>query len=202
MELNGNELLEFKKLEGNAIKRLLRIPIRCKTTDLVDSLNIEQTNRYLMRMKLKFVLRLNKNDYTRSVLEFQTKVKLENSFVIEIASYLKLSFDFDYGTLINESEAKIDELKQIMKPHENMCNMEMINKLKRVFNSKNRFTIADQLFELIKFETKSYIPVDKQRIPKKRKILSFNINIGTVFILLFLIIIFSVIYGLIIDLLK
>ena len=121
---------------------------------------------------------------------------------MEIASYLKLSFDFDYDTLINESEAKIDELKQIMKPHENMCNMEMINKLKRVFNSKNRFTIPDQLFELIKFETKAYIPVDKQRITKKRKLLSFNINIGTVFILLFLIIIFSVIYGLIIDLLK
>jgi hypothetical protein len=80
MELNGNEILEFKKLESNAIKRLLRIPIRCKTTDLVDSLNIEQTNRYLMRMKLKFVLRLNKNDYTRSVLEFQTKFKLDNSF--------------------------------------------------------------------------------------------------------------------------
>jgi len=59
MELNGNELLEFKKKEGNAMKRLLRIPIRCKTTDLLDSLNIEQTNRYLMRMKLKFVLRLN-----------------------------------------------------------------------------------------------------------------------------------------------
>ena len=152
-----------------------------------------------MRMKLKFVLRLNKNDYTRSVLEFQTKVKLDNSFVMEIASYLKLSFDFDYGTLINESEAKIDELKQIMKPHENMCNMEMVSKLKRVFNSKNRFTIPDQLFELIKFETKAYIPVDKQKITKKRKILSFNINIGIVFILLFLIIIFSVIYGLIID---
>jgi hypothetical protein len=200
MELNGNELLEFKKLEGNAMKRLLRIPIRCKTKDLVDSLNIEQTNRYLMRMKLKFVL--NKNDYTRSVLEFQTKIKLDNSFVMEIASYLKLSFDFDYDTLINESEAKIDELKQIMKPHENMCNMEMVNKLKRVFNSKNRFTIPDQLFELIKFENKAYIPVDKQKITKKKKNLSFNINIGTVFILLFLIIIFSVIYGLIIDLLK
>jgi hypothetical protein len=88
---------------------------------------------------------------------------------MEIASYLKLSFDFDYDTLINESETKIDELKQIMKPHENMCNMEMINKLKRVFNTKNRFTIPEQLIELIKFETKAYIPVDKQRITKKKK---------------------------------
>lgn len=78
MELNGNELLEFKKVEGNAIKRLLRILSRRKTTDLVNSLNIQQTNRYLIRMKLNSVLRLDKNDYTRSVLEFQTKMKLDN----------------------------------------------------------------------------------------------------------------------------
>jgi hypothetical protein len=64
-----------------------------------------------MRMKLKFVLRLNNNEYTRSVLEFQTKIKLDNSFVMEISSYLRPSFDFDYDTLINECEIKIEELK-------------------------------------------------------------------------------------------
>ena len=67
MELNGNEILEFKKLEGNTIKKLLRIPTRCHTTDLVDSLNIEQTNRYLHRMKLKFLIRLSKNEYTHKI---------------------------------------------------------------------------------------------------------------------------------------
>ena len=87
LELNGAELLEFKKLEGNAIKRLLRIPIRCKTTDFVDSLNIEQSNRYLHRTKLKFVLRLYKNEYTRTILEFQTEMKLYGSFIMEIASF-------------------------------------------------------------------------------------------------------------------
>jgi hypothetical protein len=39
-------------------------------------------------------------------------------------------------------------MKQIMKPNESMCNMEMVNKLKRAFNSKNRFTIPEKLFEL------------------------------------------------------
>lgn len=113
-----------------------------------------------MRIKLKFVLRLDKNEYNRS--EFQTKMKLDNSFVMEMASYLKLSYDFDYDTLINESETKIAELKQIIKPNENMCNMVIVDKLKRVFNSKNRFTTPDQLFNLIKFEVKTYIPVKKQ----------------------------------------
>ena len=40
---------------------------------------------------------------------------------MEISSYLKLSFDFDYDTLINECDIKIEELKQIMKPNENIC---------------------------------------------------------------------------------
>ncbi len=67
-------------------------------------------------------------------------------------------------TSINECEIKIQELKQIMKPNENMC-----NKLKRVLNSKNRFTIPDQLFNLIKFETTSYISVNKQINPIRKK---------------------------------
>jgi hypothetical protein len=113
LEPNGNELLEFKKLEGNAIKRLLRIPVRCKTTDLVDSLNIEQSNKYLHRTKLKFVIRLYKNDYTRAILEFQTEMKLNESFIMEIASFLKLSFDFELETLISATENKITELKAI-----------------------------------------------------------------------------------------
>jgi len=75
--------------------------------------------------------------------------------------------------------------------------------LKRVFNSKNRFTIPDQLFNLIKFETTSYISVNKQINPFRKKITRlFKFNNGTLFILLFSIIIFSVFYRLIIDLLK
>jgi len=49
-------------------------------------------------MKLKFVLRLYKNDFTRSILEFQTEMKLNGSFIMEIATFLKLSFDFDLDT--------------------------------------------------------------------------------------------------------
>jgi len=64
-----------------------------------------------------------------------------------------------------------------MKPNENMCNMEMVNKLKRVFNSKNRFTIPDQLFNLIKFETTSYISVNKQINPIRKKRTRLYLNL-------------------------
>jgi len=164
LELNGAEILEFKKLEGNAIKKLLRIPVRCKTTDLVDSLNIEQTNRYMHRMKLKFVLRLYKNDYIRSILEFQTEMKLNGSFIMEIATFLKLSFDFDLDTLVTTAENKIMELKLIKKPKDSMCNMPMVNKLRNLFNIK--FLISDKLFELIKFEVKQQVQKPKTKKPK------------------------------------
>jgi hypothetical protein len=64
MALNQKELLEFKKIEGNCLKRLIRILTRCHTTDLFTGLSIEQTNKYLIRMKIKFLIRLDQNEFT------------------------------------------------------------------------------------------------------------------------------------------
>ena len=151
MELNGYELLEFKKLEGHSIKKLLRIPTRCHTTDLVDALNIEQTNRYLHRMKLKFIIRLSKNECTLKMLEFQINMKYAESFVEEIARFLGLNHDYDLETLIAESETKIKQLKDIKKPTTDMYNEKKVIAIRTVFNTKNRFLIPEKLFELIKF---------------------------------------------------
>ncbi len=117
-------------------------------------------------MKLKFVLRSYKNDYTRTILEFQTEVKLNGSFIMKIATFLKLSFDFDLDTLVTSAENKIMELKLIKKPKDSMCNMPMINKLRNVFNIKNIFLISDKLFELIKFEVKQQVQKPKTKKPK------------------------------------
>ena len=114
-------------------------------------------------MKLKFVLRSYKNDYTRTILEFQTEVKLNGSFIMKIATFLKLSFDFDLDTLVTSAENKIMELKLIKKPKDSMCNMPMINKLRNVFNIKNIFLISDKLFELIKFEVKQQVQKPKTK---------------------------------------
>ncbi len=124
-------------------------------------------------MKLKFVLRSYKNDYTRTILEFQTEVKLNGSFIMKIATFLKLSFDFDLDTLVTSAENKIMELKLIKKPKDSMCNMPMINKLRNVFNIKNIFLISDKLFELIKFEVKQQEIMNhaKEELDKERKLL-------------------------------
>ena len=130
MELNGIELLEFKKLEGNSIKKLLKLPTRCHTTDLVDALNVEQTNRYLHRMKLKFLIRLSKNELTLEILEFQVNMKYSGSFVEEIVSYLGLRHDYDLQSLIEESKIKIKELKAVKKPTSDMYNEHKVNLLR------------------------------------------------------------------------
>jgi len=155
MELNGLEILEFKKLVGNSIKRLLKLPTRCHTTDLVDALNIEQTNRYLQRMKLKFLIRLSKNELTLKILKFQVSMKYSDSFTEEIAVYLGLNHDYDLENLIEESEIKIKALKAVKKPTPDMYNENKVNSLRLIFNTKNRFIIPDKIFEIIKFGNKN-----------------------------------------------
>jgi hypothetical protein len=130
MELNGCEILEFKKWEGNSIKRLLKLPTRCHTTDLVDALNIAQTNRYLQRMKLKFLIRLSKNELTLKLLEYQVNMKYSDSFFKEIAVYLVLH---DLENLIEESVIKMKALKAVKKPTTDMYN-ESLRQLAKMIN--------------------------------------------------------------------
>jgi hypothetical protein len=82
---------------------------------------------------------------------------------MEIATFFKLSFDFDLDKLTTTAENKIIELKLIKKPKDSMCNMPMVNKLRNLFNIKNRFLISDKLFELIKFEVKQQVQKPKTK---------------------------------------
>ena len=91
MELSGTELLAFKKLEGNALKKLLRIPIRCHTTNLFDALNIEQTNRYMKRMKCKFMARIDSNNLTKQIAEFISELRIEKSFTTDLANTMEMN---------------------------------------------------------------------------------------------------------------
>ncbi len=153
MELNGREILEMKKLEGNALKQLLRIPTRCHTTDIVDALNIEQTNRYLNRMKLKFLIRLTKNDLTREILNISIETNYENSFVSEIAKYLKLSHDYNLESMVEYATLQIKNLKSVKKPTDEMINQSKVAEIRKAFNCKDRLSIPDKLFILTKFNT-------------------------------------------------
>jgi hypothetical protein len=74
----------------------------------------------------------------------------------------------DYDALVTTSEFRAAELKLVKKPSEVMCNMMMVNKLKVVFETKNRFAIADKLFDLLKFENVNYETMNRYTKPKKK----------------------------------
>ena len=154
MELNGREILEMKKMEGNALKHLLRIPTRCHTTDIVDALNIEQTNRYLNRiMKLKFLIRLTNNDLTREILNISIDTNYENSFVSEIARYLNLSHDYNLESMVEYAKTQIKNLKAVKKPTDEMINKNKVFEIRKACDCKDRLSIPDKLFRLTKFKT-------------------------------------------------
>lgn len=157
MALNPKEILEFKKIEGNCLKRLIRIPTRCHTTDLFTGLNVEQTNNYLIRMKLKFLIRLDQNEFTNKVMRSLTELNLEESFSTQIANQLELK-DYDYETLISSAKQKISDLEKSKKGSNTNENENVIS-IKKILKSKNRFDYPEKLFQVLKFQIKSFAPL-------------------------------------------
>jgi hypothetical protein len=188
MQLDQRELLQFKRIEGNCLKRILRIPTRCRTTDLFDALKIEQTNDYLIRMKLKFILRLDTNELTKSMLNTMCNMPYTNSFISEIGSILNLK-ELDYETVISKAEETVkildSEKKSKIKTHN-----ENVIQIIKVLDSKNRYEYADKLFNLLKFEVTSYVakPFRRRRLGVTIK-LKLKLNIDTILLFCFFLII-------------
>jgi len=137
MALDRQEINQIKRMEGNCLKRMLKIPTRCRTTDLFDSLRIEQSADYLLRMKLKFLLRLDSNDLIRPICESLADLKFENSFTTEIASHLELT-DYTYESLLVSAAVMVKKMDQSKKSYSKTYNSKVIQ-LKKVMNTKNRF---------------------------------------------------------------
>ncbi len=103
-----------------------------------------------------------------SFIEFICNLKCENTFTSHLAKTLGMNQDYDYDALVTTSEFRSAELNAVKKPSEDMCNMVMVNKLKLVFNTKNRFAIADKLFDLLKFENVNYDTINRYTKPKRK----------------------------------
>jgi hypothetical protein len=81
-------------------------------------------------MKLKFLIRLSKNELTLKLLEYQVNMKYSDSFFKEIAVYLVLH---DLENLIEESVIKMKALKVVKKPTTDMYN-ESLRQLAKMIN--------------------------------------------------------------------
>ncbi len=64
-DLRKHERDFIKNLESKTIKKLLNISTRCHHSDLFKALNIMDTVTILETTKLKFFIRLSKNEFTK-----------------------------------------------------------------------------------------------------------------------------------------
>jgi hypothetical protein len=104
-------------------------------------------------MKLKFLIRLTKNDLTREILNISIETNYENSFVSEIAKYLKLRHDYNLESMVEYAKSQIKNLKAVKKPTDEMINKNMVIAIRKACNCKDRLSIPEKLFRLIKFNT-------------------------------------------------
>jgi len=82
--LNKTELKTIKRIEGNALKRVLGISTKCKSTDLYNALNILPPAERLNWIKLKQFVRFTLNDYTNEFLNTIDRLNIPNTLTNEV----------------------------------------------------------------------------------------------------------------------
>ena len=75
---------KLKRIDGNIIKRLLNIPVRCKTSSLLCALNITPVEYMIKQAKLDFFLRIMENEYTKKIIENTLSLPTQNDLISEI----------------------------------------------------------------------------------------------------------------------
>jgi hypothetical protein len=68
-ELTKEQTEKVCKLENLILKRMIGIKQRCYSRHILNSLRIGLPRRYINKMKLKFVMKLEDNNYTKTILK-------------------------------------------------------------------------------------------------------------------------------------
>ncbi len=89
------------------------------------SLRIEQSANYFLRIKLKFLLRLDSNGLTRSICESLADLKFENIFTTDIASHLELT-DYTYESLLVSAAVMVEKMDHSEKSNTKKYNNKLL----------------------------------------------------------------------------
>ena len=79
-ELTKEQTDKVCKLENLILKRMIGIKQRCYSRHILNSLRIGLPRRYINKMKLKFAMKLEDNDYTKTILNEWTEINPKNIF--------------------------------------------------------------------------------------------------------------------------
>ena len=137
--LNCNQIDMFKTSEGNIIKKMLYLPSGSKTTELLNSFNLDTTINHVRNQKLCFYLQLRKNSYTNEILTQITKMNNSINFVHEIRCLLNSNSSTSMETLDDRATMEIREMKhQVGKSKEKSKQILSLLKAYEISSPKNR----------------------------------------------------------------
>ncbi|RNA25738.1 hypothetical protein BpHYR1_023747 [Brachionus plicatilis] len=116
------------RTEGNKVKKLIGVPSRCRTTNLMLSLNIEDS--YLENQKVEFILKLIENKYNKNILLKNLESDGKKVYGLAQHIYLKKTL-----TPLKKSPCCL-EMEDTQRDNN------LIKNIKRMFSKSNQIKIA------------------------------------------------------------
>ena len=153
LKLNKTQMNELRRMEGNTIKRLIGIPKRCHSTELLVALNIESKNNCLKASKLGFLLRICSNEYTTEIFKEMIDVAGNESYFSELRDLMELDESVNtIEQLCRNAQNQLNNIKTNKKESKYLNNTDKVNQIREVIRSKDKSKITERLFNLTKFE--------------------------------------------------
>jgi len=110
LDLDLNELGELKKCEGNAIKQIIGIAKRCHTSPLNGALDIESTANSIMIQQMKFIKRIQSNEYLKEFLDESRSIKNNSGLVGRLIN----NNNWDSSISVDQLNTLIDEKLKVL----------------------------------------------------------------------------------------
>lgn len=148
LDITKTELNNIRRIEGNIIKYMIGISNRCRTSNLLLALNIEDTETYIENVKAEFVIRLIENLYTTKFIE----ILLRSNEIKDL--WRNMEYVFDHEGVDKEELIEFCKiLKYINKNRTESLrrNNDTVRSIKEIFNNKDNRSMTTKLFELLRF---------------------------------------------------
>ena len=110
MDLSTTEINELKKTEGNALKRIIGITKKCHTGPVYGACYMEATDKSILKQQMKFVLRLQTNDYLNKFLINSRIIENNSGMLGRVITILKLKPDCSLVYNNNQIETTLNEM--------------------------------------------------------------------------------------------
>ena len=148
--LSEYDMKTIKRIEGNALKRLIGISTHCKSTDLFFSFNMMMTVDRIKWLKLKHFIRMSRNELTNSLLVELENKYIKNSFIEEIKEITSEVTLPEGSTLVDKAYISIQDL--LDKNEVDIDTSKKVETLKLLYNLSDRENMRVYINDLLDSE--------------------------------------------------